>query len=60
MDLDLSRFHISRYLAGTPDQHRQTNRICRRMRMEATKRELSHSNGERFLAPGYACVAHAD
>ena len=26
MDLHLSRFHILRYWAGTPDQHRQTNR----------------------------------
>ena len=32
MDLHLSRPHILRYWAGTPDQHRQTNRLYRRMR----------------------------
>ena len=31
MDLQLSRTHISRYWAGTPDQHRQTNHLYRRM-----------------------------
>ena len=30
MDLHLSRSHILRYWAGTPDQHRQTNRLYRR------------------------------
>ena len=29
MDLHLSRPHILRYWAGTPDQHRQTNRLYR-------------------------------
>ena len=28
----------------------------RRIRIEAAQRELSRNNGERFLAPGYACV----
>ena len=60
MDLDLSRHHILRYCAGTPDQHRQTNRLYRRMRIGAARRELSRNNGERFLAPGYACVPRAD
>ena len=59
MDLHLSRSHILRYWAGTPDQHRQTNRLYRRMRIGAAQRELSRNNGERFLAPGYACVPHA-
>ena len=27
MGLHLSRFHILRYWAGTPDQHRQTNHL---------------------------------
>ena len=48
--------HILRYWAGTPDQHRQTNRLYRRMRIGAAQRELSRNNGERFLAPGYGCV----
>ena len=48
-----------RYWAGTPDQHRQTNRLYRRMRIGAAKRELFRNNGERFLAPGCACVPRA-
>ena len=60
MDLQLSRTHILRYWAGTPDQHRQTNRLYRRMRIGAAQRELSRNNGERFLAPGYACVPRAE
>ena len=30
------------------------------MRIGAAERELSRNNGERFLAPGYACVPRAD
>ena len=60
MDLHLSRPHILRYWAGTPDQHRQTNRLYHRMRIGAAQRELSRNNGERLLAPGYACVTRAD
>ena len=60
MDLHLSRSHILRYWAGTPDRHRQTNRLYRRMRIGAAQRELSRNNGERFLAPGYACVTRAE
>ena len=60
MDLHLSRPHILRYWAGTPDQHRQTNRLYRRTRIGAAQRELSRNNGEHFLAPGYACVSRAD
>ena len=30
------------------------------MRIGAAQRELSRNNGERFLAPGYACVTRAD
>ena len=60
MDLQLSRAHILRYGAGTPDQHRQTNRHYRRMRIGAAQRDLSRSNGERFMAPGYACVPPAE
>ena len=60
MDLHLSRSHILRYWAGTPDQHRQINRLHRRMRIGAAQRELSRNNRERFLAPGYACVPLAE
>ena len=56
MNLHLSRSLILRYWAGTPDQHRQTNRLYRRKRIGAAQRELSRNNGERFLAPGDACV----
>ena len=60
LDFHLSRSHILRYWAGTPDQHRQTNRLYRRMRISAAQRELSRNNGERFLVPGYACVPRAE
>ena len=60
MDLHLSRSHILRCWAGTPDQHRQPNRLYRQMRIGAVQRELSLNNGERFLAPGYACVPHGE
>ena len=60
MDLQLSRTHILRYWAGIPDQHRQTNRLYRRMRIGAAQRKLSRNNGERFLPPGYACVPRAE
>ena len=56
----LSRLHVLRYWAGTPDQHRQTNHLFRRMRIGAAQRELSRNNGERFLALGCACVTRAD
>ena len=60
MDLHLSRSHILRFWAGTPDQHRQTNRLYRGMRIAAAQRELSRNNGERFLAPGHFCVPRAE
>ena len=60
MDLQLSRHAILRYWEGTPNRHRQTNRLYRRMRIGAAQRELSRNNGQRFLAPGYGCVSHAD
>ena len=60
MDLQLSRHVFLRYWADPPNQHRQTNRLYRRMRISAAQRELSRSNGERFLAPGYGCISYAD
>ena len=60
MDLHLSCLHVLRYWTGTPDQHRPTNRLYRRMRTGPAQRELSRNNGERLLAPGYACVTRAD
>ena len=41
MDLGLSRRESLRYLADTPNQHRQTNRLYRQMRIGAAQRELS-------------------
>ena len=52
MDLQLSRAHSLRYWAGTPDQHRQTNHLYRRMCIGAAQRELSRNNEVHFLAPG--------
>ena len=60
MGLHLSRSHILPYWAGAPDQHRQTNRLYRRIRIGAAQRELSRNNGKRFLVPGYACVLRAE
>ena len=58
MDLHLSRSHILRYWAGPPDQHRQTNRLYRRMWNGAAQRELSRNNGERFWRRA-TLVSHA-
>ena len=60
MDLHLSRSHVLRYWARISDQHRQTNRMYRRMRIGAAQRKLSRNNGKRFLAPVYACDPRAD
>ena len=60
MDLQLAHHEIWRYWAGTPNQHRQTNRVYRRMQTAAAQREVSRSNSERFLAPGYGCVPHVE
>ena len=60
IDLQLSRTHIFRYWTGTPDQDRLTNRLFRRILIGTARRELSRNNGERFLAPGYACVQRAE
>jgi len=56
MDLQHSRKQILLYWAGTPDQHRQTNRLYRRMRIGAAERELSCIKRERSSSPGYEYV----
>ena len=57
-ELDLQHFrrHILLYWSGKPTQHRQTNRLYRQMRIGAAHRELSQSQGQLFLAPGYTLV----
>ena len=60
LGLHLSHPHLLCYWAGTPGQHRQTNRLYRRTRIGAAQLKLSRNNGERFLAPGYAFVPRAD
>ena len=50
MDLQLFRHELFRYWAGTPNQHHQTNRVYRRIRNGAAKRELSRRNGERYFS----------
>ena len=60
MDFQLFLHEILRYWAGTPNQHRQTNRLYRRTRISAAQREISRNNGERFLAHGYGCVPRAE
>ena len=51
MDLQYSRTHILRCLAGTPDQHRQTNRLYRRMCIGAAQCELSRNKENVFGRP---------
>ena len=46
MDLLLFRLKFSRYSAGTPNQHHQTNRMYRQMRIGAAQRKLSRNNDE--------------
>ena len=41
-------------LAVTPNQHGHTNRQYRRLRIGAAQQELSRTNGEGVVAPGYA------
>ena len=60
MVLQLFHHEVLRYWAGTPNQHRRTNRLYRRMRIGAAQRELSRNNGERFLAHGYGCVPRSE
>ena len=56
MGLQLSRQQVLLCWAGIPNQHRQTNRLHREMRIGAAHRELAGANSERFVAPGYGCV----
>ena len=60
MDLLLFRLELSRYSAGTPNQHRQTNRMYRQMRIGAAERHFFRNNDECFLAHGYGCVPRAE
>ena len=60
MDLQLFCNGILRYWTGTPNEHFHTNRLYCRIQIGAAQRELSQSNGERFLAPGYGCVPRAE
>ena len=56
----ISMIYYAMYWAGTPNQHHQTNRLYRRMRIGAAQREQNQRNGERFVAPGYGCVPRAE
>ena len=60
MELLLFRLELSRYSAGTPNQHRQTNRMYRQMRIGAAERICFRNNDECFLAHGYGCVPRAE
>ena len=59
VDLNHSRRHILQYWDGTPDQHRQTNRLYRQMRIGSAQRELAREKGERSTSPGYDLVSRA-
>ena len=58
MVLQHSRHQVLLYWAGTPNEHRRTNRLYRNMRTRAVTRKLSRAKGERFLPNGYALVTH--
>ena len=58
MDLSNWRRHVLLYWLGTPDQHRQTNRLYRQMRIGAAARELARMTGARITSPGYGLVPH--
>ena len=60
MNLQLACTHILRFWAGAPDQNRQTYHLYHRMRIGAAQYKLSRNNGDRRLAPGYACVPRAE
>ena len=60
VDLELSRTHSLRCWAGTPDQHRQTSRLYRRMGIATVHLELSRDNGDGFLVPGFACPTRGE
>ena len=60
MGLQVSRHNSLRYWAGNPNQHRQTSRLYRWIRIGAAQRDLCRSNDERFLAPGYDCLPYAN
>ena len=49
IDLQLFRHELFRDWTGTPNQHRQTNRLYRRILIGAAQRELSRRNGERYF-----------
>ena len=51
MDLHLSLTPYPALLGRALGQHRQTNRLYRRMRVGAAQRQLSLNNGQRVLAP---------
>ena len=56
LDLQHFRLHILLYWSGKPTQHRQTNRLYRQMCISSAHLELSRSQGQLFLAPGYTLV----
>jgi len=59
LDLQHSKLHILRYWTGSPDQHRQTNRRYRAMRIGAATRELARAKGDRALPSGYSLVSRS-
>lgn len=60
-EMDLQHFrrrHVLRYWSGTPNQHRQTNRRYRAMRIVgAALRELARAKGERHISSSYSLVS---
>ena len=57
-DLERFRRHILLYWSSDACQLRQGNRSYRLSRSLAARRELSRSEGERYLAPGYELISH--
>ena len=57
-DLSHARQHILEYWAGAPLQLRQTNRVYRRIRVDAAQSKLARNKVARFLPPEYSYVNH--
>ena len=58
--MNLQHSRLLQIWAGTPLQHKQENRLYRRMRVGAAQRELSRDQVAGFLSRGYSLVTHQD
>lgn len=57
--MERCRLHILLYWTPEACQHHQGNRAHYAERSLAARRDLARSEGERYLAPGYALLSRA-